>query len=124
MGLDPKEYEICLVCGILGQVGESNIAFVLSETFGGLEYCIGESMDSISGILNDEEIEQLKLFYQLEEGDNDLRDQFNVYFDHKMPGPFSGLPFIYHAYPSLISGCPTIEDDNCPPAPYRSGKNQ
>ena len=92
MGLDPKEYEICLVCGILGQVGESNIAFVLSETFGGLEYCIGESMDSISGILNDEEIEQLKLFYQLEEGDNDLRDQM---IDH--------LKSVYMSFLHLVS---------------------
>jgi hypothetical protein len=69
----------------------------------------------------------VKDFYELEEGDNELQDQYPVFFDHKMPGAFSSVPFVYaglipstgEEYP-LIVGCKKGQYKICPPVPYRT----
>lgn len=82
--------------------------------------------NEIQTFLSHQQIELVKNFYQLEEGDNDLYNQYAVFFDHKMPGVFSSVPFVYaglipetnEEYP-LIKGCSKGSYNNCPPVPYR-----
>lgn len=82
--------------------------------------------NNVGRILSADAIEEVKDFYQLEEGDNDLCDQYPVFFDHKMPGVFSSIPFVYAGltpwgdeYP-LIKGCVKGTYAKCPYVPYRS----
>ena len=85
--------------------------------------------DEEYGLLNPDEIDAIKSFYRLEDGDNSLEDFYPVFFDHKMPGVFSSVPFIYAGLiPTddgweenpLISGCEKGSYLKCPPVPYRS----
>jgi hypothetical protein len=82
--------------------------------------------DNLSSFLSEDQLELIKNFYELEEGDVELGVQFAVFFDHKMPGVFSSVPFIYAGlipetgedYP-LIKGCEKGSYLTCPPVPYR-----
>ena len=84
--------------------------------------------EDLSDLLSVDETDAIRSFYRLEEGDNDVTNFYPVFFDHKMPGAFSSVPFIYAGLiPTsngweenpLITGCDKGSYLKCPPTPYR-----
>jgi hypothetical protein len=122
--VDPQQYTIHIITGVCSFIAQYNIR--TSTNFGEIKFYYGEEIFDLQSLLGSEEIKALIDFYQPQQGDNDLYNQFPVYFSHKMPGEFSGLPFIYRGtFPfqgtpiPLIKGCPSDLDIEYPPIPYR-----
>lgn len=111
--LTSRNIDINIICGIITNIAISNIRYSMEPYF----YYGKMITNSISNLLDEDKINELKIFYELPEGDNELQDQFPVYFDHKMPDMFSGLPFLYRGLTPYGISVPLL--DGCPIVPYR-----
>lgn len=132
------DVNVYIVTGLTTHTALSNLSF--SGTPRKNVY-YGECLtNNLGTFLSDDELDAIRRFYRLEEGDNDIPDFYPVFFDHKMPGIFSSVPFIYaglipkdgedgdgeddawEEYP-LIIGCEKGTYLSCPPVPYRGVKD-
>jgi hypothetical protein len=124
LGTD-ENYTIHVVTAITTSVAKENIAGTDTtrlETYHGA--CINRH--ELYYILTKPQLELIWNFYNLQESDNGLEDCFPVFFDHKMPGEYSGVPYIYaglvpdtdEEYP-LLTGCAQGLYLEYPPVPYR-----
>jgi hypothetical protein len=106
-----ENYTIHVVTGITTSVAKENIGGTDTtrlKTYQGA--CINHH--ELFYILTKPQLELIWNFYKLKESDNKLEDCFPVFFDHKMPGEYSGVPYIYaglvlgtdEEYP-LLNGC-------------------
>jgi len=121
----PIKFEIFTVSAVFSNLAEQNIGTI--RDFKSIRHHSGMTVSSLRELeLDDTDFELLREFYELEEADTDISEQFSFYFDHKMPGMNTGIPFILagqnpynEMYIPLVSGCEDYDVGLCPPPPYR-----